>query len=406
MLTGNPTATADVKPLTSLSGLMVAFLAFCCGAVVANLYYAQPIVELIAPQIGLSSANASLIVSLTQFGYALGLLFLVPLADLLENRRLVVGFTLAAGVSLLCAGMAQTPSMFLVFSLLIGLTSVAVQILVPLAAHLAPEATRGRVVGNIMSGLLLGILLSRPLSSLLVEVFGWRGVFFSAAALMAVIALITAVALPRRVPAHRASYAALIGSVWALARRHSLLRERSLYQGLLFASFSLFWTIAPIELMRNHGFSQTQVAIFALVGAVGAIAAPIAGRLADAGHGRIGTLVALVLAPVSLLIAALPGSGYVWLVVCAVLLDFAVQLSMVLGQREVYALDPHSRARLNAVYMTSIFVGGALGSLVASPLYEHFGWSRSALFVAVIPALALVLFLVRKVLAVAPADSE
>ncbi len=233
---------------------MVAFLAFCCGAVVANLYYAQPIVELIAPQIGLSSANASLIVSLTQFGYALGLLLLVPLADLMENRRLVVGFTLAASVTLLCAGLTHSPSLFLLLSLLIGLTSVAVQILVPLAAHLAPEASRGRVVGNIMSGLLLGILLSRPLSSLLVEVFGWRGVFYSAAALMAVIALITAVALPRRVPTHKATYVALIGSVFALARRFPVLRQRSLYQGLLFASFSLFWTLAPIELMRHRRF--------------------------------------------------------------------------------------------------------------------------------------------------------
>ena len=396
MLTGNPAAAVKVEQPASLSGLMVAFLAFCCGAVVANLYYAQPIVELIAPQIGLSSANASLIVSLTQFGYALGLLLLVPLADLMENRRLVVGFTLAASVTLLCAGLTHSPSMFLVFSLLIGLTSVAVQILVPLAAHLAPEATRGRVVGNIMSGLLLGILLSRPLSSLLVEAFGWRGVFFSAAGLMTVIALITALVLPRRMPTHQATYPALIGSVFALVRRHSILRQRSLYQGLLFASFSLFWTLAPIELIRHHGFSQSQVAIFALVGAVGAIAAPIAGRLADAGHGRRGTLVALLLAPAALMMGALPGSGYLWLVVCAVLLDFAVQLSMVLGQREVYAIDPHSRARLNAVYMTSIFVGGALGSLVASPLYEHFGWHLSALAVASLPLLALVMFLRRK----------
>lgn len=396
MLTGNPAAAAKAEQSASLSGLMVAFLAFCCGAVVANLYYAQPIVELIAPQIGLSSANASLIVSLTQLGYALGLLLLVPLADLMENRRLVVGFTLAASATLMGAGLTHSPSMFLILSLLIGLTSVAVQILVPLAAHLAPEATRGRVVGNIMSGLLLGILLSRPLSSLLVDVFGWRGVFFSAAALMAFIALITAIVLPRRVPSHQATYVALIGSVFALARRYPVLRQRSLYQGLLFASFSLFWTLAPIELMRHHGFSQVQVAIFALVGAVGAVAAPIAGRLADAGHTRRGTLVALLLAPVSLLIAALPGSGYIWLVVCAVLLDFAVQLNMVLGQREVYAIDPHSRARLNAVYMTSIFVGGALGSLVASPLYEHFGWQLSAVSVALLPALALAMFLGHK----------
>lgn len=390
------TTTAQGKQPAVLSGALVALLAFCCGAVVANLYYAQPIIELIAPHIGLSSAHASLIVALTQLGYAAGLLLLVPLADLMENRRLVVCFTLAASVCLLAAGFAQSPSLFLTLSLLIGLTCVAVQILVPLAAHMAPEASRGRVVGNVMSGLLLGILLSRPLSSLLAQAFGWRGVFFSAAGLMAIIACVMAVALPRRMPTHQSSYGALIRSVFSLMRRHPSLRERSLFQGLLFASFSLFWTIAPIELIRQRGFSQTQVALFALVGAVGALAAPIAGRLADAGHGQRGTLVALLLAPASLLIGALPGRGYLGLVVCAVLLDFAVQLNMVLGQREVYAIDAHSRARLNAVYMTSIFIGGALGSLVASPLYEQLGWSLSAASMVSVPGLALVLFVVRR----------
>ena len=379
-----------------LSTALVIFLAFCCGAVVANLYYAQPIVEMIAPAIGLSSANASLIVALTQFGYALGLLFLVPLADLLENRRLLVGFTLAVATCLAAAALSQTPSLFLLCSLLIGLTSVAVQILVPLAAHMAPEASRGRVVGNIMSGLLLGILLSRPLASTLAEAFGWRSVFYSAAALMVVMALVMEWLLPLRVPSHKASYPALIASVFGLARRHALLRVRSLYQGLLFASFSSFWTIAPIELIRRYGFSQNEVALFALVGAVGAIAAPIAGRLADAGHSLRGTLVALLLAPLALLVAALPGAGWWWMVVCAVLLDFAVQLNMVLGQREVYALDANSRARLNAVYMTSIFVGGALGSLLASPLYEHLGWAGFVVAGALPPVLALLLFIVRQ----------
>ncbi|MFR0690428.1 MFS transporter [Enterobacterales bacterium AE_CKDN230030158-1A_HGKHYDSX7] len=379
----------------TLSSAMVALLAFCCGAVVANLYYAQPIVELIAPAIGLSTQHASLIVSLTQFGYAVGLLFLVPLADLLENRKLVVGFTLAVAVCLAGAGLADTPSVVLACALLIGLTSVAVQIIVPLAAHMAPEAARGRVVGNIMAGLLLGILLSRPLSSLVAEVFGWRGVFLGAATLMVALALVMALALPRRMPSHSASYPQLIASVFALARRYAVLRERALYQGLLFAAFSAFWTIAPIELIRHHGFSQTQVALFALVGAVGAVAAPIAGRLADAGHTLRGTRVALLLAPVSLLLGAIPGAGFFWLVVCAVLLDFAVQLNMVLGQREVYALDPHSRARLNAVYMTSIFVGGALGSLVASPLYEAISWTPFAIGAAVVPAIACLRFLLR-----------
>ncbi|MDG9882874.1 MFS transporter [Pseudomonas putida CSV86] len=397
MSLGNPVAAESRSALATptLSSSLVIFLAICCGAVVANLYYAQPIVELIAPSIGLSSANASLIVSLTQFGYAIGLLFLVPLADLLENRRLLVGFTLAAAVCLAGAALSTTPSLFLISSLLIGLTSVAVQILVPLAAHMAPEASRGRVVGNIMSGLLLGILLSRPISSTLAEAFGWRGVFFGAAGLMAFMAVVMGLLLPRRVPTHQASYAQLIGSVFTLARRYAVLRERSLYQGLLFAAFSSFWTIAPIELVRHYGFSQTEVAIFALVGAVGAIAAPIAGRLADAGHGVRGTLAALLLAPLSLIAGSLSGAGWLWMVVTAVALDFAVQLNMVLGQREIYALDPHSRARLNAVYMTSIFVGGALGSLIASPLYEHVGWPLFACMAALPPLAALILFILR-----------
>ncbi|MDU9389995.1 MFS transporter [Pseudomonas sp. zfem002] len=397
MSLGNPVAAESRSALATpaLSSSLVIFLAICCGAVVANLYYAQPIIELIAPSIGLSSASASLIVSLTQFGYAVGLLFLVPLADLLENRRLLVAFTLAAALCLAAAAASSTASLFLVCSLLIGLTSVAVQILVPLAAHMAPEASRGRVVGNIMSGLLLGILLSRPLSSTLAEAFGWRGVFFGAAVLMTLMALVMGLVLPRRLPAHRASYPALIASVFALARRHAPLRERSLYQGLLFASFSSFWTIAPVELVRHYRFSQTEVALFALVGAVGAIAAPIAGRLADAGHGLRSTAAALVLAPLALLAGALQGAGWLWMVVTAVALDFAVQLNMVLGQREVYALDPHSRARLNAVYMTSIFVGGALGSLIASPLYERLGWEMFACMSALPPLAALVLFVFR-----------
>lgn len=384
---------ADATPV--LSRALIAFLAFCCGAVVANLYYAQPVVELIAPSIGLSPEHASLIVSLTQLGYAAGLLFLVPLADLMENKRLVIGFTLLVGAFMASAGFTQSPSLFLIASLMIGLTSVAVQILVPLAAHMAPEQSRGRVVGNIMSGLLLGILLARPVSSLLSQYLGWRGVFYSAAGLMVVIALLVALLLPKRVPNHHTTYSRLIGSVFGLARQHAVLRERSLYQALLFASFSLFWTIAPIELIRHHGFTQNGVALFALVGAVGAIVAPIAGRLADAGHGHRSTLAGLILAPVALLIASIPGVGYFGLVAAAIILDFAVQLNMVLGQREVYALDPNSRARLNAVFMTSIFVGGALGSMIASPFYEQLGWASAIGMAALIPAMALLAFVLK-----------
>lgn len=380
-------------PARGLTRAMVLLFAFCCGAIVANLYYAQPIVELIAPDLGLSASSASLIVSLTQVGYALGLLFLVPLSDLIENRRLMIATAVVAAASLLGAATMEHANGFLLVSLIVGFSSVSVQMLIPLAAHLAPEQSRGQVVGNIMSGLLLGILLARPLSSLVADHFGWRAVFMYAAVVMLAIIAVLALTIPRRVPDHKASYGQLLKSLVTLMGRHAVLRQRALYQGLLFAAFSLFWTAVPVELARHYGLSQSQIALFALVGAIGAIAAPIAGRLADAGLTQRASLIALMLAPVAFLLGlSKPGYSVIGLAITGVLLDFAVQMSMVLGQRAIYALDPASRGRLNALYMTSIFVGGAIGSALASGLYERHGWEGVITLGAGLPVLALLVF--------------
>ncbi|MDG6402279.1 MFS transporter [Pseudomonas quasicaspiana] len=388
------TASPAQAPQNTLTRGLVLLFAFCCGAIVANIYYAQPIVELIAPEIGLSAHSASLIVSLTQIGYALGLLLLVPLADLLENRKLMIGTAIVATASLLAAAFSEHANGFLLICLLIGFSSVSVQMLIPLAAHLAPEETRGQVVGNIMGGLLLGILLARPLSSLIADHFGWRAVFMTASVMMLAIILVLALTIPKRTPDHKASYGQLLGSLFTLLRRYSVLRQRAFYQGLLFAAFSLFWTAAPIELSRTFGLSQTQIALFALVGAIGAIAAPVAGRLADAGHTRRASLIAMIMAPVAFLVGlSQPGYSVIGLAVTGVLLDFAVQMNMVLGQRAIYALDPASRGRLNALYMTSIFIGGAIGSALASSMYEQAGWHGVVWLGAGLPLVALVVFL-------------
>ncbi|WP_233864601.1 MFS transporter [Paraburkholderia adhaesiva] len=372
----NTVSSSAQSARPEMSPTLVGLFSVSAGAIVANIYYAQPIIELIAPAVRLSSQGASLIVSLTQIGYALGLFFLVPLADLLENRRLLIVTALTATASLLAAAFSATPGIFLLTSLLVGLSSVTVQILIPLAAHLAPEESRGRVVGNIMSGLLLGILLARPLSSFLAQHFGWRAVFMFAAAMTLGTVGVIATTLPRRVPEHTSSYGQLLGSLWHLFTRFAVLRERALYQGLLFGTFSLFWTSVPLELTRHYGLTQEQVGLFALVGALGAAAAPVAGRLADAGYTRGASLFAMIVAAVSLLPGLIGGAhGVVWLGVTGIALDFAVQMNMVLGQRAVYALDATSRGRLNALYMTSIFVGGAMGSAVASTLYSAMGWA-------------------------------
>ncbi|KAF1012465.1 MAG: putative transporter [Pseudomonas fluorescens] len=379
---------------TSMTRGMVMLFAFCCGAIVANIYYTQPIIELIAPDIGLTPALASLIVSLTQIGYALGLFFLVPLGDLLENRRLMITTNLVAIASLLGAAFTEQPNLFLLVSLLIGFSSVSVQILIPLAAHLAPAESRGRVVGSIMGGLLLGILLARPVSSVVADHFGWRTMFMAAAAVMVFISGVLLLTIPKRQPDHSASYGQLLRSLGTLLRRQPVLRQRAFYQGCMFATFSLFWTAAPLELVRNHGLSQSQVALFALVGAIGAVAAPIAGRLADAGHTHRASMLAMVFAVLSFLPALIhPLYSVIGLAVTGVVLDFCVQMNMVLGQRAIYALDANSRGRLNALYMTSIFIGGAIGSAIASSVYEHGGWLSVMLVGSAFPLVALLRFL-------------
>ncbi len=390
----NPIATQVQQADTKMTRGMVLLFAFCCGAIVANIYYAQPIIELIAPDIGLSAHAASLIVSLTQIGYAFGLFFLVPLGDLLENRRLMIVTVLVAVASLIGAAFANHANGFLLVSLLIGFSSVSVQMLIPLAAHLADEESRGRVVGGIMGGLLLGILLARPLSSFVADHFGWRAVFGGAAALMGVIAVVLATTMPKRQPQHNASYGQLLLSLGSLYKKMPVLRQRAFYQACMFASFSLFWTAVPLELARHYGLSQSQIAIFALVGATGAIAAPLSGRLADAGYTRAATLYALLFGALSFTPALIhPAFGIIGLGVTGVVLDFCVQMNLVVGQRTIYALDAASRSRLNGLYMASIFVGGAIGSALASVLYDRGGWPLIAVAGSAFPLLALGRFL-------------
>ena len=370
---------------------MVFFLAASCGMIVANIYLAQPLVGMIGPDVGLGARSGTMIVSVTQLGYAAGMLLLVPLADLLENRRLVVVSVMASVPALLLAGFAHSGLVMLLAAACIGVTSVAVQMLVPLAAHLAPEAVRGRVVGNVMSGLLLGILLARPVASMVADVAGWRAVFFGAGGAMAVMALLLHRSLPVRRPSVTEHYGRLLATMFALPVRLPVLRQRALYQAACFAGFSLFWTGAPLLLAQKFGFTQRGIAAFALVGAAGALVAPIAGRLADRGHTRIGSGLALA-AVASAFAVALVGYGVhsvVLLAASGVMLDAGVQSSLVFGQREIYTLAPELRARLNGMFMAIFFTGGAVGSALTGPLLSGFGWPGLCALGMALPLLAL-----------------
>lgn len=380
-----------------IPGWLLLFLAIACGIIVANLYYAQPLVEPIRQAIGLSAGSAGLIVTLTQIGYAAGLLLLVPLGDILENRKLVSALLFFTVGALALSAVAGSAPLFLLASLLIGLGSVAAQILVPYASHLASEESRGRVVGNVMSGLLLGIMLARPISSLLAGWLGWRSVFFISAALILLLALVLLRALPKRHPQSGMTYPELLGSMRRLLISTPVLRRRAVYHALLFASFSLFWTTAPLLLAGPaFGFSQTGIAIFALVGVAGAAAAPIAGRLADRGWSYAATGLALALVAASALLPMFAHTGsalnIALLVIAAVLLDLGVSANLVLSQRAIFSLGAEARSRLNGLFMAIFFVGGAAGSAIGGWAFAAGGWKLTMMIGGAWPLLALVYY--------------
>lgn len=380
-------AAASIPPWLTL------LIATACGLVVANIYYAQPIAGPIGAALGMSPHAAGLVVTMSQLGYGAGLLFVVPLGDLLENRGLVTALVVASGAALALAAAAEDAPAFLAAAACIGLASVAVQVLVPYAAHLAPEAARGRVVGRVMSGLMLGIMLARPAASFVTAAASWRAVFAIAALAMAGLAIVLRLVLPARRPGPGAGYGALLASMAGLARHSPALRRRALYHACLFGSFSLFWTTAPLLLAGTYRMTQTGIALFALAGVAGAVSAPIAGWAGDKGWSRPATRLAILATGCAFALSRLGDVGSGWslaaLVAAAVLLDFGVTANLVLGQRAIFQLGAEHRARLNGLYMATFFAGGALGSAAGGWAFAQGGWSLASWCGLALPALAL-----------------
>lgn len=373
-------------------------LAASCSLIVANIYYSQTLVGPISSSLGMSRESSGLIVTLTQLGYCLGLLLLVPLADLLENRRLSVLMTLGCALALLLQGSATSPAMFLLSCSLVGLGSVTAQVLVPLAAHLAPEGRQGREVGTVMSGLMLGIMLSRPLASAITQLAGWRAVFWISSALALGTAALMARTLPRRQPTGSSTYLQLLGSLARLYVSTPILLERGLYQGFMFGAFSIFWTAVPLYLASPAlGLDQGQIALFALVGVAGVVVAPLAGAQADKGRLVQVTTAAMTTASACFLLTLLPWSGraeILLLLLAAIGIDAGATANLVVSQREVFSLNPEFRSRLNGLFISTFFVGGALGSGLGAWAYARGGWEMTASYGATLPALALALFFV------------
>ena len=378
------------------SGLII-LLATACGIIVANLYYAQPLIGLISNEIGLSNSSAGLIVTLTQIGYVVGLLFLVPLGDIVENKKLILILLFLSAFALISMVFVKSATLLLIASFFIGLGSVAAQVLVPLVSYLSSENARGRVVGNVMSGLLLGIMLARPISSLVADMWGWNAIFALSATVIIVLAFVLSKVLPTRKPKAKTNYIALLNSMWQLLRTTPILRRRAIYHACVFGAFSLFWTTVPLLLSSPaFHFSQTAIALYALVGITGAIAAPIGGRLADLGWTRPATGIALTVVIISLILPLFIQSsspfGIAVLVIAAILLDMGVSANLVLSQRLIFSLDPEIRSRLNGLFMAIFFLGGAVGSFIGGWAYALGGWNLTLWIGIAFPTIALLYF--------------
>lgn len=375
-------------------------LAIACGVIVANLYYAQPLVGPISTDTHLPLASAGLIVTLTQIGYVAGLLFIVPLCDLIENRRLISSTLVIVICALVAAALTHHALFFLMAAMFIGLGSVATQILVPYAAHLATEERRGQVVGNVMSGLLLGIMLARPVASFVTDLWGWQAIFILSAGITAVLAVLLAFVLPERNPSPTMNYGDLIRSLWSLFKTKVVLRRRAFYQACLFGAFSLFWTVIPLWLASHFHLSQQGIALFALAGVAGAIAAPIAGRLADKGWTKRLTGLAIVIAIISFLLTHIfkdsSTIALTMLVIAAITLDMAVSGNLVLGQRAIYSLGSEIRGRVNGVFMAVFFIGGAIGSALGGWAYAYGGWMFASILGLSMPVVALLYYFTEK----------
>ncbi|WP_260871654.1 MFS transporter [Bacillus sp. X1(2014)] len=381
----------------AMSKKLILLMSLACGMAVANLYYNQPLLADMGRTFHATAHQVSNIAMFTQIGYAVGMFLFVPMGDMKERRQLIASLLIAVTISLIGIATAQNLLWINLASLAVGVTTVAPQIILPLAAQLAAPMERGKVIGNIMGGLFIGILLARTVSGLIGGSLGWRTMYWIAAAMMLALAIILRTFLPKSYPESRLSYPGLYKSIGHLIVNQPILREASLIGAMLFGSFSVFWTSLSFFLEGEPYHYGSEVAgLFGLVGIVGVAGAPVVGRLADRFNAKtmVGLLTGISL--LSYLFFGFLGTSLWAIFVGVVLLDLGVQGAQVSNQTRIYSLIPEARSRLNTVYMVSYFLGGSLGSTLSGYAWSWWKWQGVCLTGGLMIVIALIIWAVHR----------
>jgi predicted MFS family arabinose efflux permease len=377
---------------------LIVLMAVACGLSAANLYYSQPLLADIARQFNSSIREIGFIPMFTQIGYALGMLLFVPLGDMVERRRLILLMLGAVACALCLAALSPNLVWLIASSLLIGVTTIVPQLLVPFAAQMARPSERGRVVGSVMSGLLIGILLARTVSGFIGAQLGWRAMYWMAAALMVLLTILLAMLLPRSEPTFTGSYKELMRSLIELIKEEPSLREAAIIGAMLFAAFSAFWTTLVFLLEQPPFYYGSQAAgLFGLVGAAGALGASLAGQIVDRRSPKRILGLAILITIASFIIFWLLGQSLFGLIVGVVLMDLGVQGGNVSNQTRIYSLSSNAHNRLNTVYMVTYFVGGAAGSSLGAWSWSVARWGGVCLTGLIFLVLALLIYLKARV---------
>ena len=377
----------------TLNRLLILVMSIACGATVANLYYIQPLLADIAKTLHVNQLSISFAAMLTQIGYAVGMIFILPLGDIKEKRKLIMIILLCSIFSLISMFFSSNIFILSLSSFAIGFTSIIPQLIIPLAAQLSDPKQRGQVIGTIMSGLLVGILVSRTISGLLGSYFGWRAVYLIAAIIMFILMIILRKLIPLCKPTSDIKYTELLKSLIYLIKTEPILRKTSLNGALMFSAFSAFWTSLIFLLESSHYNMGSEAAgLLGLVGISGALAAPLVGKVADKKGPRFAIGISIVVVIISYLFFFLFGFKIWGLILGIIFLDLGVQSCNVSNQAIVQALNEETRNRLTTIYMVSFFLGGAFGSFLGTYSYSHFGWYGVCIFGMATQIIAVILF--------------